>query len=75
MLDHILREKGFSGTLGEKLKKARKLFNNPDNVWKAHKERNKIAHEMNYNIAIKKAQSLLEIYKQTYEDLGLKINN
>lgn len=45
VLDLAFTELGFTGSLGEKLKKAGKYLPNEDALWKAHKLRNRIAHE------------------------------
>jgi hypothetical protein len=45
VLDHALRELGYEGGFGEKLKKAGARLPNLQNVWEAHKLRNRIAHE------------------------------
>lgn len=41
----VLQELGYTGPLGEKLKKAAAIIPALDDVWAAHKLRNRIAHE------------------------------
>lgn len=52
VLDLCLKEKGLQGTTGEKMKKySRKKssgFLNTNSIWIAHKLRNKIAHEIDF---------------------------
>lgn len=52
LLDFVLASRGARGnTLGERLKSSRKLFSNYsqyDQTWKAHKLRNRLAHDVNY---------------------------
>ncbi|MCA9386128.1 hypothetical protein KC717_05770 [Candidatus Dojkabacteria bacterium] len=51
LLDFVLKAKGIKGmTMGERLKGAQKFFDNQlyNDIWSAHKIRNKVAHEMNY---------------------------
>jgi len=46
----ILKQRKVNGkTLGEKMKNGKILFLNNNNLWKAHKMRNKIAHEINFS--------------------------
>jgi len=52
LLDHALRFKGTKGnSLGDRLKRARNFFNRNEynNVWEAHKLRNRVVHEFSYN--------------------------
>ena len=41
----LLDELGFTGSMGEKLQKARRYLPDLNGVWAAHKLRNRIAHE------------------------------
>jgi hypothetical protein len=51
LLDHALYLKGYRGNLGAKLKKAHRLFGKDINrVWSAHKVRNNIAHQINFQV-------------------------
>ncbi|MDB4978000.1 MAG: hypothetical protein JWM56_186 [Candidatus Peribacteria bacterium] len=45
VLDQLLRELGYRGSVSDKLKKAGSYLPYIDNVWAAHKLRNRIAHE------------------------------
>lgn len=73
LLDQILKIKGYQGSLGEKLQKAQALFNDPDNIWQAHKTRNRIAHELNYQINPQTAQKVLNQFRTAFSDLGLNL--
>ncbi|MCD5382869.1 hypothetical protein LR002_01975 [Candidatus Gracilibacteria bacterium] len=53
ILDQVLKEKKYSGTLGEKMKKFGQNFLNQNEIWFAHKMRNQIAHEVNPKISEK----------------------
>lgn len=47
MLDHILSALGYKGTLGEKLKREPAIIRNRiEEIWKLHKIRNRIVHEL-----------------------------
>ena|SRR3989338_4069176 len=73
ILDEALKLKGYSGNLGEKLKQANGLFSSENNVWAAHKLRNRIAHELNINISENEAKTALNRFKQALKDLGFKL--
>ena len=71
LLDEILRIRGYQGPLGEKLKEAESLFANYDGIWKAHKLRNKIAHELDHRFSEKEARTAIVNFKRAFKDLGL----
>lgn len=68
VLDMTLQELGFQGSLGEKLKKAGKLLPNQNDVWRAHKLRNRIAHEPGTQISERELQVALKAIEE-----GIKI--
>ena|SRR3989338_2267017 len=72
LLDYALNCKGFSGSLGEKLKKAGPRFSNISGIWAAHKLRNKIAHELS-DIRVSEVKSALRSFKTALNDLGAKL--
>jgi hypothetical protein len=71
ILDYSLNKKGYVGSLGEKLKKANKLFSNVNNVWNAHKLRNKLVHEMDAGISEYEAKKALNSFKHALKDIGI----
>jgi len=73
LLDHVLKKKGYSGSLGEMLKKSGSLFSDLDSVWYAHKVRNRLAHEMAFTISPQEGQNVLAKFKKAFRDLGVKI--
>ncbi len=73
LLDFILTKVGYKGTLGEKLKAAGSLFSDINGVWRAHKKRNILAHELEANISKKEAEVLLKIFRKSFSDLGIKV--
>lgn len=73
ILDKALQKKGYSGHLGEKLKKSGSLFRNLNDVWYAHKKRNQIAHELNFQVSPAEGQNVLRIFSQALRDLGIKL--
>ena len=71
LLDRALTELGIPGkTMGDRLKRSGDKFSNLDAVWKAHKLRNTVAHETDFDISYKQAASALLAYKQALKDLG-----
>ena len=48
ILDQTLKELWFTGSLWEKMKKFWSGFKNENEIWFAHKLRNKFAHELNF---------------------------
>lgn len=71
LLDKALIEMGVPGkTMGDRLKRVGDRFTNLNAVWRAHKLRNAIAHESDFEISYKQAYNALQIYKQALKDLG-----
>lgn len=73
ILDQTLNLKGYKGNLGEKLKQAHGIFSNPNNVWSAHKLRNRIAHELKITVSENEAKTALNQFKQAIKDLGITL--
>ena len=73
LFDYVLRKKGYSGTLAEKLQKAEKLFTNCDEVWSAHKLRNKIVHEVGFEPSEKQMELILAAFANAFRDLGVNV--
>jgi hypothetical protein len=71
LLDQALRERGFKGqTMGERMKSASSSWTNANNVWHAHKLRNKIAHEPNVRVSFDDTRRALADFKQALKDVG-----
>jgi hypothetical protein len=73
LLDELLSKRGYAGTLGDKLKKAGPAFTNVNDVWSAHKLRNRLAHELGVKISPEELKGALSKFERAYKDLGLKI--
>jgi hypothetical protein len=72
LIDVIIQKIGYRGEdLGERLKKIEPSdFNNLQNVWEAHKIRNKIAHEGEaFNLTKEIAKDVIEKYKKALKEL------
>ena len=71
LLDKALIEAGIMGkTMGDRLKKCNGRFEDLNAVWRAHKLRNMIAHESDFEVSYIQAKNALEIYKKALKDLG-----
>lgn len=71
LLDSALRDRGVAGaTLGERLKNSGSYINDIDAVWRAHKLRNRIAHEDGVTVSKRQASEALKIFKRALSDLG-----
>ncbi|MES2875917.1 MAG: hypothetical protein V4678_00440 [Patescibacteria group bacterium] len=71
LLDQALKQSGLKGeTMGERMKSARATWSNANNVWNAHKLRNRIAHETDVKVGYDTARRALAAYKQALKDLG-----
>lgn len=71
LLDRALQEMGVAGkSMGERLKKIGNKLPEINQIWYAHKLRNQIAHESDYDISYEQARKALTIFRQALKDLG-----
>lgn len=73
LLGYMLEAHGYEGSIGDMLKKGGSLFNNLNNVWEAHKMRNKIAHEIGISISAQEVERTLLKFKRAFKELGAKL--
>lgn len=73
LLAYLLEAKGYEGSVGEMLKKSGSLFKNTNDVWAAHKVRNKIAHEIGISLPEREVKDTLAKFRRAYNDLGAKL--
>lgn len=71
LLDHALYLKGYKGNLGNKLKKSAPLFKSINKIWAAHKVRNNIAHQINYEISKEDYRTAMLAFKEAFKDLKI----
>lgn len=76
LLDHALRQSGIPGdTMGERLKAARSRFaqdrSTYDAVWRAHKLRNALAHEVGFDLVPSQAREAIQDFKRGLTVLGV----
>ena len=72
LFDYVLLKRGFPGSLGDKLKRAESFFSSPNNVWAAHKLRNRIVHEVGFEPLAQEVSKALSSYKQALWELGVR---
>ena len=71
LLDRALNEMGIPGkSMGEKLKKLGNRMPDLNKVWFAHKLRNQIAHDSDFEINYNQARQALTIFRQALKNLG-----
>lgn len=64
IFDRTLKELGYEGSLGDKLKDAENRIPNIDEVWRAHKLRNRLAHEPGGSVSEKEVKGALNAFKK-----------
>lgn len=71
LLDKAMIEMGVSGkTMGERLKRVDSRLSDVNKVWYAHKIRNQIAHEPDFQLEYTTASHALASFKRALKDLG-----
>ncbi len=72
LLDNILKGRGYGGqTIGERLDQLTPdVFPNLNQILEAHRVRNEIISDPDYQISLDEAKRILQIYKETFHILG-----
>lgn len=71
LLDHVLRQQGASGdSMADRMRSFNSRFSNRDEVWRAHKIRNALAHEVGFDLVPSQAKEALGAFRQALLDLG-----
>jgi len=72
IFDDIIKRTGYQGDdMGERLKQINSAqIANIDEIWQAHKLRNRLVHEPGFQINQSQAKRSIEIYQKAMEDLG-----
>ena len=71
LLDEALRDRRTKGaSMGERMKNATNSWSNANYIWNAHKVRNQLAHEHDYQLTRETALRALSAYKQALKDIG-----
>lgn len=73
LVDLVLSSKVSGGTMGERLKRAAKLFTKPtyNDLWTAHKIRNKVAHEADFEGLSSDARLAVRGFEKALKELGI----
>lgn len=72
LLDEALKGLGYNGEkMAERLIAAKKYLKHRDQIWDAHKLRNKIVHETAFEPSEKEVKTALHAYHKTFKDLGV----
>lgn len=70
LLDYVLKARGYAGdTMGDRLRSANNDFSYTDDVWHAHKLRNKLVHEAEYQIDSRLIHRGVEQFRQALKDM------
>ncbi|HSH31135.1 MAG TPA: hypothetical protein VK963_00520, partial [Candidatus Saccharimonadales bacterium] len=71
LLDYVMRESGAPGqTMGDRLKAWGSRFSDIDAVWRAHKLRNSLAHDVGFDLVASQAREALRDFERGLRDLG-----
>lgn len=71
LFDYVLKAQGFAGeTMAERLKRAERRLSDRSGVWRAHKLRNSLAHEIGFQVVDSHAREALAAFKSGLQDLG-----
>lgn len=71
LLDRAMREMGIAGkNMGERLKHADRRFSDVNSVWRAHKLRNQLAHESDFELNYVTTTQALASFRRALKDLG-----
>lgn len=69
IIDHALKDLGYTGTFADKLRAASPRFSSVQAVWNAHKLRNRIAHEVGFKVSDQEAKKALFAFERALRDL------
>lgn len=71
LVDEVLKEHGHPGSdMGERLKSIYpNEFSNINELWEAHKIRNRLVHEADFHLSIQEYKRIIEIYHRVLEEL------
>ncbi|MFW5853375.1 MAG: hypothetical protein ACOCU8_01975 [Patescibacteria group bacterium] len=70
LLDHLVKRMGYTGeTLGERLKQIEPSdFLTLNQAWEAHKVRNMIAHQQDYQLTHREAKRVIGLYEEVFRE-------
>jgi len=62
--DAVLKALDYSGTFAEKLQQVGPRLQHPDDIWNAHRLRNRIAHEVNVRVSAAQGDRALRAFAE-----------
>jgi len=73
VLDELLKMSGYHGEdMGERLKQITSAqLSNIEDIWQAHKVRNRIAHESDFQVGASDAERIIDAYGRAFRQLKL----
>jgi hypothetical protein len=73
LFDEVLKRSGFQGeSMGDRMTRITPAqISNIEALWQAHKLRNRIVHEPDYELNRAEAELAVNIYRQALEELGI----
>jgi hypothetical protein len=71
LLEHFMRRRGWQGSFGEMLKRNGPKFTDLNGLWRAHKLRNGLAHQLNLSLGAGEAEQAIRAFRRALKDLGL----
>jgi len=71
ILDFVMKRMGIVGeTFATRFKKTEKLIGRQEEVWAAHKMRNQLVHEIDFDITAGRARSAIEAFRHALKKLN-----
>ncbi len=71
LVDYVMKKLSIEGeTMGERLRSGQAWFSDYDGLWKAHKVRNQIVHELDKEVISFEAKQQIKRFRTALEDLG-----
>lgn len=71
LLDYVMKHQGIRGTnMGERLKNHSGRFSDVNEIWSAHKLRNALAHEADFDLVPSQAREAIKQFERGLKDLG-----
>lgn len=70
LFDYVMQKQGYSGmTMADRLKNAQSNLTDRNGVWRAHKLRNALAHEVGFDLVASQANEALRDFERGLKDL------
>ena len=71
LLAHALQRIGYPGQMADKLRSAQARFSDVEALWRAHKLRNRVVHEVSVVVSPADARRAIRAYERALADLHL----